>query len=106
MAGFLFLSCGGVKKQNENNMNGNDEQWVNMLTQEGKWHVYNKPGVFGESWQLKDGVLHLDASEKVNGRIVNGGNLVYDEVFENFHLKFEWTKKQLNSNSKILISEQ
>jgi len=106
MAGFLFLSCGGVKKQNENNMNGNEEQWVNMLTQEGKWHVYNKPGVFGESWHLKDGVLHLDASEKVNGRIVNGGNLVYDEVFENFHFKFEWKISEKGNSGLLFLSTE
>lgn len=98
----LFFSCGGTKKQNEGNMNGSGDQWVNMLSQEGKWHVYNKPGVFSTAWSIKDGVLTLSDAEKVNGRIVNGGNMVYDEELTNFHFKFEW-KITPNGNSGILF---
>lgn len=98
----LFYSCGGAKKQKEGNMNGSGEQWVNMLGQKDKWHVYNKPSVFSAAWSLKDGVLALSDAEKVNGRIVNGGNMVYDEELTNFHFKFEW-KITPNGNSGILF---
>jgi Domain of Unknown Function (DUF1080) len=102
---FLF-SCGGTKKQHDATMANNNEQWVNMLSDPGKWHVYNKPGVFGSAWSIKDGVLHLDDRVKEKGRIVNGGNLVYDEVFTNFHFKYEWKISEKGNSGILFLSTE
>lgn len=98
LAAIGIASCGGTRMNKE----AADAGWVDMLAAKEKWHVYNKPGVFGSAWTLKDGVLHLSDEKKVNGRIVDGGNLVYDEEFTNFHLKLEW-KISPNGNSGIIF---
>jgi hypothetical protein len=78
------------------------EEWMDMLTSLDNWHIFNKEGAVGKAWSLKDGVLHLDASNKMNGEIVDGGYLVYNEDVENFHLKLEW-KISPGGNSGILF---
>ena len=73
------------------------------------WHTYGG-GPAGEAWKINNGVLSLDTSkkydkdpsEKVDMKIVGGGNLVTDEEFENFHFKAEW-KISPNGNSGILF---
>jgi hypothetical protein len=73
------------------------------------WHKYGG-GAVGEAWKVTDGVLSLDTSkkydkdpsEKVDMKIVGGGNILTDEEYENFHLKLEW-KISPNGNSGIMF---
>jgi hypothetical protein len=99
IAAIALISCGG-SHQNQKVEKG--ENWIDMVAEKGKWHVYNKPGIFSSAWQLKDGVLHLDANDKASGKTDDRGNLVYDEEFTNFHLKLEW-KISPNGNSGIIF---
>src|SRR5829696_826142 len=53
------------------------------------WHTYGKPGAIGNAWKVEDGTLHFDAgARKVSGG--QGGDIVTDGDFDNFHLKLEW----------------
>ncbi len=61
------------------------------------WHTYNKQ-IAGSAWKVEDGALHLDATAK-EGR----GNLITDEAYENYHLKYEW-KIAANGNSGLLFN--
>lgn len=63
------------------------------------WHKFNKPGTIGKGWQAKDGVLMLDPAAK------DGGDIVTDNVYENFHLKLEW-KVAEGSNSGVMFFVQ
>lgn len=65
------------------------------------WHCYGKNTV-GSAWKIEDGVLSLDTTNKKNGKIIDGGNLLTEEAFENFHLKLEW-KISTGGNSGILF---
>lgn len=65
------------------------------------WHEYGKQTP-GSAWKVQDGTLHLDASNKADGKIVGGGDLVTDEEFDNFHLKLEW-KVDTGGNSGIIF---
>ena len=65
------------------------------------WHEYGK-NVAGSAWKAVAGALTLDASQKADGIIVGGGDIVTDEEFENFHLKLEW-KVDTNGNSGIMF---
>jgi hypothetical protein len=98
----VLMACGSQPKIKDGG--AMDTAWINMF--EGNtlsnWHVYNKPGTAGSAWSLKDGVLHLDDTNKKNGKIVDGGNLVYNQEFENFHLKLEW-KISEGGNSGIMF---
>ena len=62
------------------------------------WHNYGKTTV-GSGWKVEDGVLHFDPTAAKDGQ---GGDLVTDLEYTNFHLKLEW-KVAANSNSGILF---
>jgi hypothetical protein len=65
------------------------------------WHEYGKTAA-GSAWKAVDGNLHLDASQKADGKVIGGGDIVTDVEFENFHLKLEW-KIEPNGNSGIMF---
>jgi hypothetical protein len=62
------------------------------------WHCYGKKTV-ASGWKIEDGVLHFDPEAAKNGQ---GGDLVTDAEYENFHLKIDW-KVAPNSNSGIIF---
>lgn len=62
------------------------------------WHAFNKQQV-GSGWKVAEGVLYLDPTAK------DGGDIVTDEVFDNFHLKLEW-KISKGGNSGIMFYVQ
>jgi hypothetical protein len=65
------------------------------------WHSYGKDSV-GSAWKVVDGALHLDASNKKDWQTGDGGDIVTDEEFDNFHLKLDWKIAQ-NGNSGIIL---
>jgi hypothetical protein len=77
--------------------------WVSLFdgqTTKG-WHKYGGKPV-GHSWKVVDGTLHLDASQKDQWQIRDGGDIVSDEEYENFHLKLEW-KIDTCGNSGVIF---
>jgi len=78
--------------------------WISMFdgkTTQG-WRNYNKETI-GSSWIVKDGALTLNTNEKPDGgwQVKDGGDIVFDQVFENFELELEW-KIQACGNSGIM----
>ncbi|RXF69643.1 3-keto-disaccharide hydrolase [Arcticibacter tournemirensis] len=63
------------------------------------WHTYGKNQA-SSAWKAEDGALHLDPAAKKQG--AEGGDLVTDEEYDNFHLKLEW-KIAPNGNSGIIF---
>lgn len=61
------------------------------------WHTYGKTFA-GKGWKAENGVLHLDPASKQN----DGGDLVTDKEYGNFHLKIDW-KVAPKANSGILF---
>ena len=62
------------------------------------WHTYGKTTV-GAGWKVEDGVLHFDPEAAKNGQ---GGDIVTDAEYENFHLKVDW-KVAPKANSGIIF---
>nr|WP_294782630.1 DUF1080 domain-containing protein [uncultured Flavobacterium sp.] len=62
------------------------------------WHSYGKTSA-GAGWKVEDGILHFDPEAAKNGQ---GGDLVTNAEFENFHLKLDW-KVAPKSNSGIIF---
>ncbi|OIR05052.1 hypothetical protein GALL_128680 [mine drainage metagenome] len=94
-----FLFCNAqTKKQNG---------WVSLFDGSSTkgWHSYGK-STAGSAWKAENGTLHLDASKKDGWQIKDGGDIVSDEEFENFHLKLEWKiSKDGNSGIIFLVHE-
>jgi hypothetical protein len=65
------------------------------------WHKYGGKPV-GSAWKIADGTLYLDTTVKENWQVKDGGDIVSDEEFENFHLKLEW-KIAKDGNSGIMF---
>ncbi len=64
------------------------------------WHTYGKTEA-GAAWKVEDGSLYLDTAAKKMDKSA-GGDLVTNEVYENFHLKLDW-KIAKNGNSGIIF---
>lgn len=65
------------------------------------WHKYGGAPV-GAAWKVADSSLQLEASQKQDWQILNGGDIVTDDEYENFHLKLEW-KIDTGGNSGIMF---
>lgn len=102
------ISCtGGQKKsadQSEEKSAVVEEVGPNELTQEEKdagwvllfdgqtsegWRGVNK-GHFPAGWEVVDGTLHCKGSGMGEAGAEDGGDILYDKEFSNFHLKMEW----------------
>jgi len=68
------------------------------------WRGYNKTN-FPSDWNIEDGTIHLKGSGNGEAGSVNGGDLIYDRKFKNFHLKLEW-KISEGGNSGIFYLAQ
>jgi len=67
------------------------------------WHKYGGAPI-GSAWKVEEGgILHLDASQKEDWQIKDGGDIVSDKEYENFHLKLEW-KIDTCGNSGIIFN--
>lgn len=63
------------------------------------WHTFRKTTV-GSSWQVKDGSLHLDPTNKDKD---GGGDIVTNGEYENFELTLQW-KIEKCGNSGIMFN--
>ena len=108
----LFLACNNSPSKVTSSTNGSmntlnskeqDEGW--QLLFDGKttagWHTYGKQTI-GKAWKVVDGTLHLDAASKKDWQTAEGGDIVTDREFKDFHLKLEW-KIAPNGNSGIIF---
>ncbi|RTL58346.1 MAG: DUF1080 domain-containing protein [Sphingobacteriales bacterium] len=68
-----------------------DTGWISLF--DGKttngWHAYGKPTV-GKAWKIADGAIYLDTSNKKQWQTDDGGDIVTNDEYENFHFKVEW----------------
>ena len=60
------------------------------------WHSYGKNTV-GDAWKVEEGLLYVDSTVK------EGGDLVSNDEYENFDLKYEWKISQ-NGNSGVMFN--
>ncbi len=110
IAASLLFACNSQDNKNNTDTMQTDStktvqanDWVTLF--DGKttngWHKYGG-GPVGSAWKIADGALYLDATDKENGKIKNGGDIATDEEFENFDLKLEW-KISKGGNSGIMF---
>ncbi len=65
------------------------------------WHTYGKQTV-GKAWKISDAALHLDASNKKDWQTNDGGDILTDDEFDNFHLQLDW-KIAPGGNSRVIF---
>jgi hypothetical protein len=101
-----LLSCTTSNKTamqtSDNHTAENEDGFVALF--DGKsttgWHTYGKTTA-GKVWKVENNALHLDSAMK-KAIPSEGGDLVTNEEYENFHLKLEW-KVSPKGNSGIIF---
>ena len=66
------------------------------------WRNYRSNKI-GAAWKVKDGALYLDTSKKRDWQVVDGGDIVTNDEFENYEFSLEW-KIQKCGNSGIIFN--
>lgn len=79
------------------------EEWISLFDGQtfNGWSKYGG-GEVGKAWKIENGELFLDATNKAGWQTGDGGDIVTNEEFENFHLKYEWKIAQ-NGNSGVIF---
>ena len=78
-------------------------EWISLFDGQtlNGWSKYGG-GEVGKAWKVENGDLFLDATNKANWKTGDGGDIVTNEEFENFHLKYDWKIAQ-NGNSGVMF---
>lgn len=102
---FMAFSCGGGERQVHEITETVVEEsgWESLFdgqTFEG-WSKYGG-GEVGKAWKVQDGAIYLAAKNKGAWQEGDGGDIVTDEEFDNFHFQAEW-KISKNGNSGIIF---
>lgn len=99
IATFLFACNTPSNTTGENSLSKGEKDDGWRLLFDGKttkgWHQYGMKPV-GAAWKVNNGSLCLDTAVK------EGGDIVTDEEFDNFHLQLEWQISK-NGNSGIIF---
>ena len=78
-------------------------EWVSLFdgNSTSGWHNYGKTTV-GSAWKVDSGTLHFVPTKDKN----EGGDIVTNDSYENFHLKLEWkVAPKANSGIIFLVNE-
>jgi len=108
---FLLISCNTSQKTEANANNSLTEEqkmegWELMfdgVSTKG-WHEFNKPTI-GSAWKADSGTLHLTGSKSNGWQTLNGGDIIYEKEYKNFHLKIDW-KVPVAGNSGVMFYSQ
>lgn len=78
-------------------------EWISLFDGQtlNGWSKYGG-GEVGKAWKVENDEFYLDAANKANWAKGDGGDIVTNEEFENFHFKCEW-KISPNGNSGIIF---
>ncbi len=83
-----------------------EKGWVLLFNGENSegWRGVNKTE-FPANWIIADGVMHCKGSGQGEAGAEDGGDILYDKMFTNFHLKLDW-KISEGGNSGIFYLGQ
>jgi hypothetical protein len=124
---FLFgISCtGGQKKSGEeagtkekmatvvevvpNELTEDEKEEGWMLLFDGKtsegWRGVNQE-TFPAGWEVINGTLHCKESGKGEAGAEDGGDILYEKKFSNFHLKFEWKISEGGNSGVFYLGQE
>ncbi len=68
------------------------------------WRNFNSDSI-GAAWQVEDGTLYLETAEKEGWQVKHGGDIITEDVYENYELSLEW-KIDSGANSGIIYHVQ
>ena len=114
---FFACGCGGgqkkatqdTKAETSNTLTEAEKAAGWVLLFNGKdltgWRGYGKTGV-PEAWSVVDGAITLESSGRGEAGAENGGDLLYDKKFKNFHLKFDWKIAEGGNSGVFFLGQE
>lgn len=83
------------------------EEWTDLFATNdfSSWHKFGG-GEVGNAWKIEDGVVYLDAKNKDGWQTGDGGDIVTNEEYENFHLKYDWKISQGGNSGVIFLAHE
>lgn len=89
----LLMLFAGCSAPENNTLSGKEKKEGFVLLFDGNstdgWRGYRKDH-FPSGWVIDEGCLHCKASGKGEAGARDGGDIIYDKQFSNFHLKLDW----------------
>lgn len=113
-AAVAFLaSCSGEKtvKTEEGTLSAteasNADEWTDLFANNdfSSWHKYGG-GEVGKAWKIENGEAYLDAKNKDGWQVGDGGDIITNDEYENFHLKYDWKISQGGNSGVIFLSHE
>lgn len=111
LAGIVMMSVSCQNKKSQEESTEPEEKaaqdgWVALFdgTSTEGWRGVNMDTLPG-AWEISDNTLHCIGSGMGEAGAENGGDILYDKKFSNFHLKLEW-KISEGGNSGIMYLGQ
>ena len=102
---FFAISI-NAKKGLNNKLTGKEKKEGWVLLFDGKttngWRNF-KSDKIGKAWRVSDGALTLDAANKKDWQVIDGGDIITDKAFENYELRLDW-KIEACGNSGIIFN--
>lgn len=87
----LLASCSSPTEPNS--LSGKEKRQGFELLFDGEstdgWRGFRKES-FPPKWIIDDGAIRCQASGKGEAGAIDGGDIIYDKKYSNFHLKLEW----------------
>ncbi len=118
---FAIACTGGSKQQStESTEEKSAEAGPNQLTEQEEnqgwmllfdgetsegWRGVNRD-TFPSGWEIVDGTLHCKGSGMGEAGAQDGGDILYDEKFSNFHLKLEWKISEGGNSGIFYLGEE
>lgn len=84
-----------------------DDGWALLFdgkTSEG-WRGYKKD-YFPSAWQIVDGTIHMIGSGRGEAGDKEGGDIIYDKVFQNFTVSLEWKISEGGNSGIFYLGEE
>lgn len=68
-----------------------EDGWILLFDGESTdgWRGYQKEN-FPKAWNIDEGALHIQGSGRGELGNEDGGDIIYDRIFDDFHFKVEW----------------
>lgn len=114
VAATLLASCGSDQQQSTTmgttsdtaQVQSGNEEWITLFdgTTTNGWHTYGS-STAGRAWKAIDGALYFDPEAKKAMGDKEGGDLITNEAYDNFHLSLDW-KVAPKANSGIIFYVQ
>ncbi len=119
LIGFIVSACGSGQPKATDESAAEEVAADNTLTkaeteagwmllfdgkEAGRWRGYNKD-YFPTGWKIEDGMIRCIGSGRGEAGSLEGGDIIYDEKFQNFELSLEW-KISPGGNSGIFYLAQ